>query len=79
MSASHEHHLGALVVVLEDERVSFSRQRAHVLVQRRPRGRIAGEREALLAMTAVAGVLRRHVSPGEIDEVLAVLPDRFRC
>jgi hypothetical protein len=41
-------------------------------------GRMAGETEASLAATAVARVLRSHVSPGEIDELLAVLPDRFR-
>ncbi len=41
-------------------------------------GHMAGETEASLAVTAVARVLRRHVSAGEIDEVLAVLPDKFR-
>jgi uncharacterized protein (DUF2267 family) len=41
-------------------------------------GRMAGETEASLAVTAVARVLRAHVSPGEIDDVLAVLPDKFR-
>jgi len=41
-------------------------------------GRMAGETEASVAVTAVARVLRAHVSPGEIDEVLAVLPDKFR-
>jgi uncharacterized protein (DUF2267 family) len=41
-------------------------------------GRMAGETEASLAVTAVARVLRRHVSTGEIDEVLTVLPDKFR-
>jgi uncharacterized protein (DUF2267 family) len=40
-------------------------------------GHMAGETEASLAVTAVARVLRAHVSPGEIDEVLAVLPDSF--
>jgi uncharacterized protein (DUF2267 family) len=29
-------------------------------------------------VSAVARVLRAHVSPGEIDDVLAVLPDKFR-
>jgi uncharacterized protein (DUF2267 family) len=42
-------------------------------------GRMAGETEASIAVTAVARVLRAHVSPGEIDDVLAVLPDRFRA
>ena len=41
-------------------------------------GRMAGETEASVAVTAVARVLRAHVSPGEIDDVLAVLPDKFR-
>jgi uncharacterized protein (DUF2267 family) len=41
-------------------------------------GRMAGETEASIAVTAVAHVLRAHVSPGEIDDVLAVLPDRLR-
>ena len=42
-------------------------------------GRLAGETEAAVAVTAVARVLRGHVSPGEIDDVLAVLPDKFRA
>jgi uncharacterized protein (DUF2267 family) len=41
-------------------------------------GRMAGETEASLAVTAVARVLRRHVSAGEIEETLAVLPDSLR-
>jgi uncharacterized protein (DUF2267 family) len=41
-------------------------------------GRMAGETEASVAVTAVARVLRAHVSSGEIDDVLAVLPDKFR-
>ncbi len=41
-------------------------------------GHMAGETEASLAVAAVARVLRRHVSSGEIDAVLAVLPDDFR-
>jgi uncharacterized protein (DUF2267 family) len=42
-------------------------------------GRMVGETEASVAVTAVARVLRAHVSPGEIDDVLAVLPDKFRA
>ncbi len=42
-------------------------------------GHMAGETEASLAVTAVAKVLRAHVSDGEIDAVLAVLPDSFRA
>jgi uncharacterized protein (DUF2267 family) len=41
-------------------------------------GRMAGETEASLAVAAVAGLLRRHLSPGEIDELLAVLPSTLR-
>lgn len=41
-------------------------------------GRMAGETEASIAVEAVARVLRAHVSAGEIDGVLAVLPDSFR-
>jgi uncharacterized protein (DUF2267 family) len=40
-------------------------------------GRMAGETEASLAVAAVARVMRRHVSAGEIDEPLEVLPDSF--
>jgi uncharacterized protein (DUF2267 family) len=46
----------------------------HVVVE----GRLGGETEASLAVGAVARVLREHVSPGEIDEVLAVLPEKLR-
>lgn len=42
-------------------------------------GRMAGETEASIAVAAVTRVLRAHVSPGEIDGVLAVLPDKFRA
>lgn len=42
-------------------------------------GRMAGETEASLAVSAVARVLRSHVSEGEIDGVLAVLPEKFRA
>lgn len=41
-------------------------------------GRMAGETEASLAVTAVTRVLREHVTPGEIDDVLAILPDRLK-
>ncbi len=46
----------------------------HVVME----GRMGGETEASVAVTAVARVLRAHVSPGEIDGVLSVLPDKFR-
>lgn len=41
-------------------------------------GHMSGETEASVAVTAVSRVLRAHVTSGEIDEVLAVLPDKFR-
>jgi uncharacterized protein (DUF2267 family) len=41
-------------------------------------GHMAGETEASLAVSAVMAVLRAHVSRGEIDSLLAVLPDSFR-
>jgi uncharacterized protein (DUF2267 family) len=41
-------------------------------------GHMAGETEASLAVSAVIAVLRAHVSAGEIDSVLAILPDSFR-
>jgi uncharacterized protein (DUF2267 family) len=42
-------------------------------------GRMAGDTEASLAVAAVARTMQRHISAGEIDEVLAVLPDKFRA
>lgn len=41
-------------------------------------GSLGGETEASLAVAAVGRLLRRHLTAGEIDEVLAVLPDSFR-
>jgi uncharacterized protein (DUF2267 family) len=41
-------------------------------------GRMAGETEASHAVSAVARVLHRHVSEGELDDVLAVLPTELR-
>jgi uncharacterized protein (DUF2267 family) len=41
-------------------------------------GRMAGETEASLAVAAVSKVLREHVTAGEIDDVLAVLPERLK-
>jgi uncharacterized protein (DUF2267 family) len=41
-------------------------------------GRFSGETEASVAVTAVAAVLRRRLSPGEIDAILAVLPEKLR-
>lgn len=41
-------------------------------------GRLGGETEASLAVAAVSRVLREHVSPGEIHDVLAVLPDNLK-
>ena len=41
-------------------------------------GHLAGETEASVAVSAVSKVLRAHVSAGEIDNVMAVLPDSLR-
>lgn len=41
-------------------------------------GRMAGETEASHAVAAVARVLHRHVSAGEIEDVLAILPAKLR-
>lgn len=41
-------------------------------------GRLAGETEASHAVTAVARLLREHMTAGEIDHVLAVLPQSLR-
>jgi uncharacterized protein (DUF2267 family) len=40
-------------------------------------GGMAGDTEASLAVTAVTHTLRQHLS-GEIEELLAVLPDKFK-
>lgn len=39
---------------------------------------LAGATEASYAVTAAAAVLRRHVSEGEIEDVLAILPPELR-
>jgi uncharacterized protein (DUF2267 family) len=41
-------------------------------------GRFSGETEASVAVTAVASVLRRHLTPDEIDAILAVMPEKLR-
>jgi uncharacterized protein (DUF2267 family) len=41
-------------------------------------GHMGGETEASLAVAAVARVLRAHISPGEIDDVLAILPAKLK-
>jgi len=41
-------------------------------------GRMAGETEASHAVAAVARVLRRRISEGELDDVLAILPAKIR-
>lgn len=40
-------------------------------------GRLAGETEASLAVAAVTRTLHRHLS-GEVDELLAVLPEKLK-
>jgi len=39
---------------------------------------MGGETEASLAVAAVARLLRAHISAGEIDEVLALLPAKLK-
>lgn len=41
-------------------------------------GRMSGETQSSAAVAAVAKVLRRHVSEGEMEDVLAVLPGRLK-
>lgn len=41
-------------------------------------GRLAGETEASLAVAAVTKTMQRHLTAGELDDVLAVLPDRLK-
>lgn len=41
-------------------------------------GRFSGETEASVAVTAVTAVLRAHVTPGEIDDIVAVFPEKLR-
>jgi uncharacterized protein (DUF2267 family) len=38
-----------------------------------------GETESSYAVAAAAAVLRRHVSPGEFDDVLRALPEAMRA
>lgn len=40
---------------------------------------VDGETEASYAASSVAQVLRRHVSPGELEDVRAVLPEELRA
>jgi uncharacterized protein (DUF2267 family) len=39
---------------------------------------LQGETEASYACSAAARVLRRHVTPGEIEDVVAVFPEEMR-
>jgi uncharacterized protein (DUF2267 family) len=41
-------------------------------------GRFSGEAEASTAVAAVTAVLRVHVTAGEIEDVIAVLPEKLR-
>jgi uncharacterized protein (DUF2267 family) len=41
-------------------------------------GRFSGETEASIAVTAVTAVLRKRLAPGEIDAIMAVLPEKLR-
>lgn len=42
-------------------------------------GRMAGETEASLAVGAVIRIMRRHLTAGEIEEMLAVLPHKLKA
>lgn len=41
-------------------------------------GRFSGESEASAAVTAVMAVLGRRVTPGEIDAIVAIMPEKLR-
>jgi len=52
---------------------------ADAFLQRvRDQAGLAGETEASFAVSAVMGVLRRHVSAGELEDVLATMPSPVR-
>lgn len=52
---------------------------ADAFLQRvRDQAGLAGEAEASFAVSAVMGVLRRHVSAGELEDVLATMPSPVR-
>jgi len=57
---------------------SFSHDVDAFLAHVAENGRMAGETEASLATAAVARVLARHVSAGELDDVRAILPAPLR-
>lgn len=54
------------------------RDAAAFLDRVRDRAGLAGETEASFAVSAVMTVLRRHVSAGELDDVLATMPTPVR-
>jgi uncharacterized protein (DUF2267 family) len=41
-------------------------------------GRFSGETEASVVVTAVTTVLRAHVTPGEIEDIVGVFPEKLR-
>jgi uncharacterized protein (DUF2267 family) len=41
-------------------------------------GRFSGETEASIAVSAVSAVLRERLTPGEIDAIMAILPEQLR-
>lgn len=45
----------------------------------RKEAKLAGDTEASYAVSAAARVLRTHVSAGELDDVMAVLPEPIRA
>jgi uncharacterized protein (DUF2267 family) len=42
-------------------------------------GRFSGETEASVAVVAVATVMRKRLMPGEIDAILAVMPEKLHA
>jgi uncharacterized protein (DUF2267 family) len=42
-------------------------------------GNLAGDTEASFAVAAVARVLRAHISQGELDDAMAILPSEVRA
>lgn len=55
------------------------RTREELLARVAEEAQLVGPTEASLAVEAVARVMRRHVTDGEMDDVLSSLPDSMRA